>query len=146
MVILIMQNNYLISILGIQTVGGISEDVELICVGSYIKKNNKYYIVYSEYDEDSPKSKTTNTLKVEENKVTLIRTGFKSSRLILEKGVKHICEYNMGSYSMFVGVSTNNIDCSLDNNGGELHIKYSLDTDSKLLSTNEIHIKIKENV
>lgn len=101
--------------------------------------------MYKEYDEDNPSSKITSILKIEGNqKVTLIRNGGQNSRLILEKGQRHLCHYDTGYGSMMVGVFANRIHTDLTDNGGKLEVSYSLDINSGLTSINEIFINIKE--
>ena len=93
-----MKEDYLISIIGRQKVDGESGEVRLTTRGSYTVKGNSRYIVYQEYDEDSQLSPQTSILKVEdqENRVTLIRGGMDGTRLILEKGKRHLCQYDTG--------------------------------------------------
>ena len=64
--------------------------------GFVCAEGDHWYIVYKEYDEDNPNRYQTSILKVEKNdKVTLMR-GNSSTRLILEKGKRHLCQYDTG--------------------------------------------------
>ena len=45
-----MEENYLISILGRQTVNGEPEEIEVTTFGQYTVKNGKRFIVYREYE------------------------------------------------------------------------------------------------
>ncbi len=86
-----MQENYLISIVGKQYVDGEKGEIQMTTLGSYVTKGKNRFIMYKEYDEDNPSSKITSILKIEGNqKVTLIRNGGQNSRLILEKGQRHL--------------------------------------------------------
>lgn len=140
-----MQENYLISILGKQYVDGEKGEIQLTTLGSYVTKGQNRYIMYKEYDEDNPHSKVTSILKIEgDKKVTLMRNGDQNSRLILEKGQRHLCHYDTGYGSMMVGVFANRINTALSDSGGELEVSYSLDINAGLTSMNEIFINIKE--
>ncbi|MCI9273314.1 MAG: DUF1934 domain-containing protein [Clostridiales bacterium] len=140
-----MQENYLISIVGKQYVDGEKGEIQMTTLGSYVTKGKNRFIMYKEYDEDNPSSKITSILKIEGNqKVTLIRNGGQNSRLILEKGQRHLCHYDTGYGSMMVGVFANRIHTDLTDNGGKLEVSYSLDINSGLTSINEIFINIKE--
>ena len=140
-----MQENYLISILGQQNYDGELGEVQLTTVGSYITKGSSRYILYREYDSDEPAAKITSILKVDGNRrVTLIRNGQQRSRLILEKGKRHLCHYDTGFGTMMVGVFADRIKSDLDDSGGSLEVSYSLDINSGLKSLNEIFINIKE--
>ena len=140
-----MQENYLISILGKQIVEGEKGEISLTTFGSYTTRGDKRYIVYNEYDEETPGVKTTSVLKIEDNKkITLIRNGEQHSRLILEKGKRHLCHYDTGYGSMMVGVFANKLVSDLNEHGGDLEVHYSLDINAGLSSLNEIFINVKE--
>ena len=73
-------------------------------MGTYVRKGNSRYIVYHEFNQDLPAGKVTSVLKVEDDKrVTLIRSGGQRSRLVLEKGKRHLCHYDTGFGSLMVG-------------------------------------------
>ena len=138
-----MQENYLISILGKQYMDGDQGEIQLTTLGSYVHKGGNRYIMYREYDQEK-KKKTTSILKVEsDNKVTLIRNGGQNSRLVLEKGQRHMCYYDTGYGSMMIGVFANQIKNGLTDEGGALEVSYSLDINSDLTSFNEIFIEVK---
>ena len=140
-----MEENYLISIVGAQMVENQQDEVVLTTSWSFREKNGKKYIIYHKYSERNPNIKTTSTLKIDgENKITLTKNGEKSSTLILEKGVRHYCSYDLGLGNMMLGVYTNNITCDLNKNGGTIQADYSLDINSTLISKNKILIKVKE--
>ena len=80
----------------------------------------------------------------QENRVTLIRGGMDGTRLILEKGKRHLCQYDTGYGSLVVGVFTSTLRSSLGEKGGRVDINYTLDINSDLSSINEISITVKE--
>lgn len=140
-----MQENYLISIIGKQTVDGETGEITLTTLGSYQIHGPDRLISYTEYADDAPHTKTTSTLKIEGNqKVTLTRGGGQNSEMVLEKGQRHYCHYDTGFGSMMVGIFANSIESRLGKDGGTLDIRYSLDINSGLTSINEIHIDVKE--
>lgn len=140
-----MQENYLISIVGLQKVDGETGEIKLTTLGSYITKGTNRFIVYKEYDAENNNAARTSILKVEsENKVTLMRGGSENTRLILEKGKRHLCQYNTGYGNLMVGIYTNEVDCKLSDSGGTLEINYTLDINANLSSINELYITVKE--
>lgn len=139
-----MNKDYIISINADQSVDGSNSKVQLTTVGSYAHKGSIRYIIYNEYDEDYPGLKITSIIKVEHNKVTLIRNNVFKSRLILEKGKRHQCFYSSNGMSMMMGVFTKNIISNLDDNGGKLEITYSLDINTDVTSFNHIVIDVKK--
>lgn len=140
-----MQENYLISIVGLQRADGETGEVKLTTLGSYITKGTNRFIIYKEYNTENSKLARTSILKVEDgSKVTLMRGGADNTRMILEKGKRHLCQYDTGYGSLMVGIYTNDVACKLDDSGGTLEVNYTLDINSDLASINELYITIKE--
>lgn len=139
-----MDDKYLINITGIQELDGEKDKIELTTTGSYIMKNNHTYIGYREYDEDDPRICSNNLVKVEgSDRVTIIRNNGKQTRLILEKGKRHQCHYRTVMGNFMIGVFADTINAELNECGGRLHVKYSLDFNSDFISNNEFYIDVK---
>lgn len=140
-----MKKEYLISILGIQEVDGEKNEVEVITSGHFMTKNGHTYIGYKEYDDEDPKVYSDNLIKIESpEKVTIIRKGDTSSRLILEKGKRHQCFYNTIAGDLMIGIFTDAVESNLHESGGKLYVKYSIDFNNDLVSSNEFKIDIKQ--
>lgn len=138
-------DKYIISITGIQEVDGEKDKVEVITTGDYTTKNGHRYIKYKEFDNDNPNISTDTVVKVEGNqKVSVIRMGDRPSRLILEKGRRHQCHYKTVMGEIMMGVYTSTLNQTLDDHGGDISVSYQLDFFSDLVSSNELHINIKE--
>lgn len=143
-----MKEDYIISIVGKQTINGEQDEIELTTIGSYITKGKNRYIIYKEYDEDYPKRKIRSTLKIEDDKiVTMIRNGENPTRLMLERGKRHLCYYNTGYGSLMIGVFADTIKVNLNQDGGTINVRYTIDFNSDFNSLNELYIKVssKEN-
>jgi uncharacterized beta-barrel protein YwiB (DUF1934 family) len=140
-----MQENYLISIKGRQKVDNETGEVELTTLGSYVRRGDSRYIVYKEYTSEDKTKTRTSILKIDgENRVTLMRGGEDNTRLILECGKRHLCQYGTEFGSMMIGVFTSRVQSELTDMGGRLEVSYTLDINSNLSSQNEIFITIKE--
>ena len=91
-----MKEDYAITIRGRQVYE--DEDQGEICLsalGTYREKDGTRFILYKEYDEDNASAYRTALLKVEPGMVTMSRSG-SPTRLILEKGRRHLCLYDTG--------------------------------------------------
>lgn len=140
-----MQDNYIITVTGIQEVDGEKDKIEVITTGEYILKNGHRYIKYKEYDNDNPNISIDAVVKVENGKkVSIIRYGERQSRLILEKDVRHQCHYRTVMGDIMMGVYTSKIEHNLTDDGGDIKVKYQLDFFADLVSDNEIHINVKK--
>lgn len=139
-----LKEDYDINIIGRQDYTGLDEvgEISLNTTGSYTAKGGTRFIAYKEYDAENPKVSCTSVLKVEPDKVTMMHSGT-ATRLILEKGRRHLCLYDTGYGMLTVGVFTSQLDSSLGEQGGRVDIKYTLDIDSNLSSSNEITVEVK---
>ncbi|MDU7338675.1 MAG: DUF1934 domain-containing protein [Clostridium sp.] len=139
-----MQENYWIDIIGRQKIDDDVGEIKLTTLGSYVTKGDTHFIVYKEYDADRNNESTTSVLKVDGNNTVTLMRGSGNTRLILEKGKRHQCQYDTGFGALLVGVFTSDVDSRLHDKGGELAVDYTLDINADLSSINEIRITIKE--
>ena len=140
-----MEENYILSVTGKQTVDGESDSIELQTSASYVTKYGSRYITYKEYDANYPDRVYRTTVKVDtDGVVTIMKGGEERHQLILEKGERHKCEYYTPYGSLSLGIYTESIRIDLNDNGGELEVRYSIDIQAELASTNELHLTIKE--
>ncbi|MCL2856698.1 MAG: DUF1934 domain-containing protein [Oscillospiraceae bacterium] len=140
-----MKKDVLINIKSVQSSEDDYDIIELFTTGQYYKRGGCFYISYEESESTGYEGSTT-TLKVEPEKmVTLVRTGTANSQLIVERGVRHQCHYDVGYGDLLVGVQGSRIKSTLAEDGGNLEIKYSLDINSMYASENEMYIQIKES-
>ena len=140
-----MQENYVISIRGRQKVDDEVGEIELTTVGSYVRRGSSRYIVYKEYMADQSPSTRTSILKIDgDSRLTLMRHGGDNTRLILENGKRHLCQYDTEYGNMMIGVFTSRLSSHLGDTGGSLEVIYTLDINSALSSLNELSITVKE--
>ncbi len=141
--VLLMQDDYLITILGTMEQGDESDSIELTTRGDYSFKNNKYYITYEESSATGFLGCTT-TVKVEgNNKVSMLRFGARPSQLIIEKGRRHVAHYDTGEGSLSLGVAADEIISELKDDGGTVRFSYMLDMNSEAISRNIVEITVK---
>ncbi len=141
-----LDEDYDIMIRGKQTYGGQEHDetgeITISTTGTYREQGETSFITYKEYDEENPKLCRTAVLKVQPGMVTMSRLGT-DTLLVLEKGKRHLCFYDTGFGELSVGIFTSSMESSLSSSGGVLSVKYTLDIDSALSSSNEIEVEIK---
>lgn len=135
---------YMISILGEQKLDGETDSVEVLTEGNFMKKNDRFFIGYKEYDEENPNEHYDNLIKVEPHMVTIIRRGPTGSRLMLEKGRRHQCLYQTMAGDLMIGVFTRTLQNRLHEHGGTLEVSYTLDFNTDLVSENRFFITVEE--
>ena len=67
---------------------------------------------------------------------------FRSTQLIIEKGKRHQCSYDLGYGSMIIGVNCSVIHSTLSEEGGQIAFGYSLDLNTALTSENQVIIAV----
>lgn len=141
-----MKKDVIISIKGLYTDEDDNDSLELQTVGSYHrpKDGGSYYIRYKETAATGYEGCTT-TLRVDGSEcVTIQRTGAQSSSLVIERNRRHLCQYDTGFGAFTVGVYSDAIESSLDDSGGRLHFRYSLDINASHASSNDVTVSVRE--
>ncbi len=138
-----MKQEALIKIKGIQRAGGDDDVVELLTTGSFAREEGCYIISYEESEATGFEGALT-TLRYEEEagRVTLTRSGSVNTQLIIEKGKRHQCSYDLGYGSMIIGVSCDRLQSSLSDEGGDIYFGYSLDLNTALTSENQVMVSV----
>lgn len=143
-----MEERYIITVIGKQTVDGEQDKIEVITAGDMIIQGDKITIVYPEYHEENGSAmasqKTDTTVTLDGKVLSIDRQGEMSSHLILEKGVRHECLYQTPMGQMFIGIFTDEIQTDLNEHGGTITAAYQLDFNRTVVSYNEFYISVKE--
>lgn len=127
----------------IQSVHSDSTETELLTKGFYSMKDDSFSISYEDSDATGFNGSVTEISVKSDKYASVIRTGSSDSDLIIETGKKHHCQYQTPYGSMDIGIYTHYIKNNLDENGGRLHMKYTLDINSTYMSDNEIIVNVK---
>lgn len=133
----------LIKIKGIQRAGGDDDVVELLTTGFFSRQKGGYLISYEESEATGFEgAKTTLLYEEEAERVTLTRSGSVNTQLIVEKGKRHQCSYDLGYGSMIIGVNCSVIHSTLSEEGGQIAFGYSLDLNTALTSENQVMVSV----
>ena len=115
--------------------------------GGPVQKGGSYYITYKETETTGYEGCTT-TLKIaaDGSRVAMLRFGKGSgagTQLLIEKGKRNLCHYETGYGSMTLGVTADEIICSLTEKGGTAKFGYLLDANSaELVSRNRLEVTV----
>ena len=139
-----MEEEYIITVVGKQTVDGEEDKIEVITAGDMTVGDDRIVITYPEYTEDDPSKKTTTTVTLDRDVLSIDRQGEMSSHLILEQGKRHECLYQTPMGQMFIGIFTDNITTAVNERGGEITAAYQLDFNRTVVSYNEFYISVKK--
>lgn len=139
-----MENNALITLKGSQSHDGELNDYEMTTVGTFIKKDDKYYVTYKGSEITGYENSTT-TLKIKPDFVSMMRFGNTHTQMIFQKDNKK----NLGYYEtpvgqLSVGVTTREITVNLTEEGGEVKLDYWLDLNGGGEVRNGLHVLIRK--
>ena len=138
-----MKKDVYISIKGSQDYGDDKDAMELTTAGKFYDKDGKYYLSYTEGDL-SGMEKCSTTLKISpDGIVTMMRHGQTNTHMIFEKGKCHIGHYETPYGDFTISVTANEINVSLDENGGNIDIDYIMDINNVARSRNGISLTVR---
>ena len=140
-----MEKNVCIDIKSTQFADTEKDVTELFTYGRLKRgrERDKYKIIYEESEATGFEGSTV-TLDIKGNDmVTMNRSDDALSNLIIEKGKKHHCHYGTPFGDFMVGITADEIRSELNDDGGNLYLKYTIDINSSFMSKNEMFINIK---
>lgn len=140
-----MEKNYMVSVRGVQVVDGERDEIELTTEAKYRFGRDTAYVGYKEYDTENPSVTTDLLIKAEgQNRVTISRGQGKQMKMILVPGQSHETHYVTAMGDMQLRLNAVSIENGLDEHGGTLDLKYTIDFNLQEVSANELHITVKE--
>ena len=128
-----------------QTVDSDTDQIEFTTDARYGFKDGSYFVSYVESQllEVDGEVKTTLFVKPD-NSIILQRKGAYNSCMVIEKGIRNNCFYQTPHGELSLGIFGEKVFSRLNNNGGEISMKYTIDTGSQMLSRNNVNISIRE--
>ena len=138
-----MKKNAIISVVIRQSDSEDEDDIiEVVTPGKFYKENNCYYAIYEETEISGMKG-TTTTLKIDEEKFTLIRTGTTNTEMKFKKHARDLTLYNTPHGGLDLIVDTKDLKMSIDKNGGDVFIDYDMIIGNQQTLSTTLQINIK---
>ena len=140
-----MIKDVIISIKTEQTVGDSTDTIEFTTDGRFGIKDGSYFISYEESKllEVDGDVKTTLYIKSDDS-IVMQRNGAYSSRMVIQKGVRNNCFYVTPMGELSLGIFGEKVKTNFSENGGNINMNYTIDTNLQLLSRNSVNISVKE--
>ena len=139
-----MIKDVLITVVGIQGIDGEEDTVELTTEGRFGIKDGKYFLSYDEGQIVEAGKVKTKIFINSTDSVVLQRTGDINSRMEITAGERKSCFYSTPVGDICIGIYGENIELDLKENGGNINLVYTIDSDLKLISRNRVKITVKE--
>lgn len=119
-----------------------AESIEVVTPGTFYKRNESYYAVYSE-TEISGMEGTTTTLKISPQKFSLIRMGSTTATMDFETKSKTVSMYNTPYGTLELNIDTKELEMNVNDNGGEIFINYKMSIAGQKPQNTSLKINIK---
>lgn len=118
-----------------------SEGGELMtkCVAGF--DGDTMVIKYSEMLDNDTSSQVC--LMIKDGVITMVRDGVMCTSMIFEKNKRHVCCYRTPAGELMIGVYTNAISTVFYDNGCDIHLLYTIDSNGNLVRSNELKIEVK---
>lgn len=114
------------------------------CSGTYFYKNGMAIVQYTDVLYGDVEQEIKTSVKIFNNTVTLTRNGEAQSRIVITAGQRQACVYETPYGSFVFGFTGEKLRHRFTEQGGELFVRYRVDTEKQPLQTNEITLKVRK--
>lgn len=118
-----------------------SDEIEMVVVGDYYKRNGKHYVIYEEITEGFSQA-TKNRLKFSEDMVELSRSGLVNVHMVFQENKKNLTNYNTPFGQILIGIDTRKIQIEEKPDNIVVNVDYALDINYEFLSDCHITVNI----
>ncbi|MFR5600832.1 MAG: DUF1934 domain-containing protein [Lachnospiraceae bacterium] len=137
-----MTKEVLIRISGVQIMNGENDDVEVITVGDYYKKNGKHYIIYDEVMEGFD-GVVKNTIKVMPGVMDIVKKGVTNAHMSFASNKRQQTCYMTPFGEMMVDINTNQIAIEEQEDQLKIQVDYSLGINYEHVSECNITVDVR---
>lgn len=118
------------------------DEIELVTEGVLEQVGNAWHLSYDESDLTGLAGVHTSFV-IEENKVTLTRTGKLNSQMVFQEGVSHDSLYQVEFGALMITVCATKVDAMLSSNGGTLDLVYAIEIEQNAAGQIDYHLEIR---
>ena len=138
-----MKQNVVLSIVGRQTyLDQEPEQLELVTEGTLEDTGNAWILSYEETELTGMAGVTT-TFVVEQDKITLKRTGRLNSQMVFQEGVSHESLYEMEFGALMISVCADRVMADICRGGGMIDLIYTIELERSASGTIDYHLDIR---
>ena len=136
-----MTKDVVVKVKGLQTAAGVNDDMEIITRGTYYKKDENHYIFYNEVLETGNQV-VRNLIKIGANQVEVSKKGGINAQMLFQTGKKNFSVYGTPYGTVEIGIATDSIEISEEDDEIAVNLFYELDMNSEHVSDSAVHMII----
>ena len=118
------------------------DEIELVTEGVLEQVGNAWHLSYDESDLTGLAGVHTSFV-IEENKVTLTRTGKLNSQMVFQEGMSHDSLYQVEFGALMITVCATKVDAKLSQAGGTLDLVYAIEIEQNAAGQIDYHLEIR---
>lgn len=136
-----MTKEVLVSLVGNQSADGQQDNIELVTVASYYKRNGHHFILYDEVSADDGKL-IKNTLRFNESFFEMTKKGSVSAQMLFNPNESNATYYTTSAGLMNIETTTTEYILVEEKDYIEVYIRYILEINHSYSSENEILLRV----
>lgn len=121
---------------------GDNDEIKVVTPGTFYVEDDVFYAEYAE-TEISGMEGTMTTMKIKPNKFSLIRQGSTSTEMEFDRKEKSVSMYSTPYGTLELKIETKKLDVMVDEEGGDIYIKYLLSIVGQDVMDTTLKINIK---
>ena len=137
-----METKVWVTVEGCQQINNCSDSQKRECLGRFLKKGNFQYLTYLEHDPESGDTAQV-TLKLDSNRLVMLRSGGLSSRMVFTPEIDTNCRYHTDAGTFFFRIHTDTLSIQMESGIGNIFLHYQLLEHENLLSCNTVNITVR---
>ncbi len=136
-----MTKEVLVSLVGNQSADGQQNNIELVTIASYYKRNGHHFILYDEVPEDDGKL-IKNTLRFNELFFEMTKKGSVNAQMLFNPNESNATYYTTPAGLMNIETTTTEYILVEEKDYIEVYIRYILEINHSYSSENEILLRV----
>ena len=137
-----MTKEVLVSLVGSQVSGGEKDNIELVTVANYYKRNGHHYVLFDEYMEEDERV-VKNTLRFDDSFFEMIKRGGMSAQLFFRPNESQFSVYSTPAGPLNIETTTTEYTLQVEERKIEVYIRYQLDINYTYSTENEIYMRVE---
>ncbi len=136
-----MKKEILLRIAGLHMADEEGGNVEVVTAGDYYRRGGRHYVLYDEVVEGMS-GHISNTIKIGENSLEVLKRGLTNTRMVFEKGKKTLTRYQTPYGILDLGILAREVQIEESEESIDVTVDYVLEVNEEQLAECNIRMNI----